>query len=828
MDYLNTVLKKSSLYPVLIIESLISDNHRRNLARFSALSVFLFLGLTFVVPDFDFISSFINKEATNSLAVRVWGIVMISLSFYLFSKAISFYFNSFYYLDDIVFNKYNPNDIYTFTVGRILLNVSSDGDLVRGFTTSEVGLEIMERAGISKQQIKTYLKDRVFNSVYRLPIKDNEIFKLIDLVKWLYENDSSFAGWLTENDVQLEELIGATNWVVFRIESCEYKKRWWSGSQLSRIPGIAKDWGFGNTYNLDKYSSDILSGLSSFSGVNSQAILDKEFSQLENILSKNNRANVLIVGETLAQSLELVWYLGRKIKAGEVLSSLDYKRPVLLDSASFISGFKTKSELEVSLLKIFDEATRAGNIILVFDNFFGFLAGLSHLNVDFFSLTSSYLSGNVIQIIGLVDSDFYHKLLETNPQLAEYFDKIFVDKMPIESIVKNLEETINQVEIKTGLFFTYPAVLAIAHSAENYFEDGSSGDRSVDLLSELLPWAKKQRIGIVGQEEVESFIRQKTDIPVGEITEVERNKLLNLEIELQKKVVGQTEAITAISNALRRSRTGIRNPKKPIGSFLFVGPTGVGKTETAKALASVFFDNEENMIRLDMSEYQASDSIERLIGSAQTGKTGILAGLIKEKPYGVVLLDEFEKSDKNVLNLFLQILDEGFFSDMNGRRINARNLIFVATSNAGAETLWKMIKEGEGIETSSIIDIIVQQGIFRPELLNRFDSIVLFSPLSEDQLEKIAGLMLAKLANRLKKQGIELIIDDYLTKAVARLGANNLFGARPMSRFIQDKIEQQIADEIIRGGVKSGSSLSFVLFEESELPKLAVNSTIGI
>lgn len=278
-----------------------------------------------------------------------------------------------------------------------------------------------------------------------------------------------------------------------------------------------------------------------------------------------------------------------------------------------------------------------------------------------------------------------------------------------------------------------------------------------------------------------------------------------------KKVIAQREAVFSVASAIRRSRAGIRNQNRPIGSFLFLGPTGVGKTETAKALASVFFNDEKNLLRLDMSEYQSEESLERLIGSIMNKNQGILSNLLREHPYGVLLLDEFEKTNKKVLNLFLQIIDEGYFTDAFGKKVIARNIIFIATSNAGADKIFEIITSGENLKNNKdkIISHIVKDGIFRPELINRFDATVLFHPLSKIDLLEIAKLMLKKVSGRLAEKGINLITDNSLIAFVVDNGYNPTFGARPMNRLIQDTIEEHLSDLIIRGELIGGKNISF-------------------
>jgi ATP-dependent Clp protease ATP-binding subunit ClpA len=289
-------------------------------------------------------------------------------------------------------------------------------------------------------------------------------------------------------------------------------------------------------------------------------------------------------------------------------------------------------------------------------------------------------------------------------------------------------------------------------------------------------------------------------------------------------VIGQEEALTVIANAMRRSRAGVRTMSKPIGTFLFLGPTGVGKTETAKALASVFFGNETAMGRIDMSEFQGEDGLSRMIGSMD-GTSGALPVLLKEQPYGVILLDEFEKTNSKVLDIFLQIFDEGIFHDAQGKKVNARNSIFIATSNAGADQIREAMKGGKDLETvkKEIIDKIIIQGKLKAELFNRFDGIILFHPLTTKEYTQIAEIMLKKLQKRLREKSINLVINDVVIQALLFHGIDPDFGARPMSRAVQEVVEQRVAEKIIAGKLLPGATLEFTL---EDFPELASAQTL--
>jgi len=334
-------------------------------------------------------------------------------------------------------------------------------------------------------------------------------------------------------------------------------------------------------------------------------------------------------------------------------------------------------------------------------------------------------------------------------------------------------------------------------------------NKAIDLLYELAGRAEKTQKRQLTRADVLEFVKAKTGIPTGTVSEDEKDKLINLEKILHERVIGQDEAVSAVANAMRRSRAGVSNPNRPIGSFLFMGPTGVGKTETTKALAQAFFGDDNRITRLDMSEYKAADAMPKLIGSFGANTPGVLSSMLREKPYGVLLLDEFEKASKEVVDLFLQVLDEGVFSDMRGKKVNARNMIIIATSNAGSDIIYDSVQRGEKLseKKSEIVDTIVKQGIFRPELLNRFDAVVLFQPIDNARLRDIAKLMLEKFRLRIQTRGIDLEVTDDLIDYLMKFGSDPKFGARPMNRAIQDVVEQKIADKIIKGVIKPGEKI---------------------
>ena len=632
-------------------------------------------------------------------------------------------------------------------------------------------------------------------------------FSYDDFIGAIFDQDTEFAGFLFGYSIQKKDLLAIVDWILEQQEIYRNAEWWWSENSINRIPGIGQDWSYGKAYQLLKYKKSLPPAPPERYEVHSSYGVD-ELKEIQSVLSRTREANAILVGNDNAGKLRIISVLEELILEGNVSNSLKHKEVVLLDVDLFVAENSIKEHFETEISGIMKNAISAGNIILVIEKMPSFIKSASLLGIDLPSLLESYLSSPHLQIIGLSDTESFHEVIEKNVLLMQYFEKIIVKEIDDSNTIKVLENELIRFE-NDGLFFTYPALVAIAESAERYFSDGVMPDKAIDLLMEIVPRLQSQKKQVVERNDIFAMIESKTGIPTSGVKVDEKDKLLHLEDILHKKIIGQDAAISTISNAVRRARSGLSSPNRPLGSFLFLGPTGVGKTETSKALNEIFFGKEGQIMRLDMSEYSSYEATSKLIGSFESGHPGVLSSMLREHQYGVLLLDEFEKTTKEVMNLFLQIIDEGFFSDGLGKKVNARNLIIIATSNAGSNLIWEEMKAGRDLVQSKdkIIDSVIHDGIFKPELLNRFDGVVIFHPLNVEHLKKIAALMLQKLHSRMAEKGIDLVIDQNLVDYVAKEGSDPQFGARPLNRVIQEKIEQIVAKKIIEGSIKQGSQL---------------------
>ena len=491
-------------------------------------------------------------------------------------------------------------------------------------------------------------------------------------------------------------------------------------------------------------------------------------------------------------------HLAKQIVAGDAPAALATKRLVLLDLTKLLSGVKTQGELAERVKAVFEEVSFARNVIIVIEEIHQLGMGEVGSTLNLYSLMQPYLEEDSFQFIGTTETESYSRILEKNGSFARLFRKVELEPASVSDTLKILEYRAIEAEKKDKIKVTFLALTAAIELSAKFVRDRVLPDSAISVLKESLTESVN---GWVTKSVIRRVISSRVKVPLMDIGNADKNKLLNLEEELHLRLIDQEQAVKSVADTLRRAATGLNEEGRPIGSFLFVGPTGVGKTELAKALAVVYFKTDV-FIRFDMSEYQNPESVVRLIGNF--GEGGLLTESIRNRPYALLLLDEFEKANEKILTLFLQVLEDGRLTDGAGRTVSFENTIIIATSNAGSLLIAQEIQQGKSME---IIDKQVNDEllkVFKPELVNRFDDVVIFKPLSQEDLEKIVKLKLSKLHNQLKTKGYLIDFDTALVEELAKKGFDPILGARPLRRLIQDTLEAQFSRLILQNQLTKG------------------------
>lgn len=622
---------------------------------------------------------------------------------------------------------------------------------------------------------------------------------------------------------------------------------------------------------------------------------DNEIERVIQILSRRTKNNPCLIGEPGVGKTAIAEGLAQKIVSGNVPEILKGKRVVTLDLASMVAGAKYRGEFEERLKKALAEIRKAGNIILFIDEMHTIIgAGAAEGAIDASSILKPLLARGEIQVIGATTLDEYKKHVEKDAALERRFQPIMVEQPSEEEAFEILKGIRDKYEAHHNVKITEEALKAAVELSHRYIPDRFLPDKAIDLIDEasskvrlksftippdlkemeenvqklrkdkeeairLQEFEKAARIrdkeqklkeeldkakaewhqnnqtrtDTVTEEEIAAVVSTWTGIPVSRLTQDESERLMNLESVLHKRVVGQDEAVKAVAKAIRRGRVGLKDPKRPIGSFIFLGPTGVGKTELTRALAEALFGDENVMIRIDMSEYMEKFTVSRLIGSppGYVGyeEGGQLTDKVRRKPYSVVLFDEIEKAHPDVFNILLQILEDGRLTDSQGRTVDFKNTVIVMTSNVGARLITEPKRVGFAPDTEPAANYEEMKKnvmgelkkAFRPEFLNRVDEIIVFHPLEEKHLREIVGIMLEQFAKRLEKNDIEVQVTDSVKDLIVKKGYDTVYGARPLRRSIQSMIEDRIAEEMLEGKVKNGDR---VLLDAKE-DKIAVTVT---
>ncbi len=646
-----------------------------------------------------------------------------------------------------------------------------------------------------------------------------------------------------------------------------------------------KQGSFNSTPTLNQYGTDLTKS-ASLGKLDPVIGRKNEIERVIQILSRRTKNNPCLIGEPGVGKTAVVEGLAEKIVQGDVPEVLKDKRVVTIDLSSMIAGAKYRGDFEERIKKALNEVKKAGDVILFIDEIHTIVgAGSAEGAIDAANILKPLLARGEIQLIGATTLNEYRKYIEKDSALERRFSPVTVNEPTHEETVEILKGIRDKYEAHHNIKITDEAINAAVELSSRYINDRFLPDKAIDLIDESASkirlssleepdsikelenkiskmnqekedavkvqkfeqaakirdevnklkdeldqeknkWKNKKTKAIpkLTEEDIAKTISSWTGIPAAKITQDENKKLKNLEKELHKRVIGQNEAVEAVAKAIKRSRVGLKNPNRPIGSFLFLGPTGVGKTELSKALAESLFGTEDAMIRIDMSEFMEPHSVAKLIG-APPGYVGFddggqLTEKIRRKPYSVILFDEIEKAHPDVMNMLLQILEDGRLTDSQGRTVNFKNTVIIMTSNIGARLITEKkslgfanaSEENENKEYEEIKKNVMAElkKELRPEFINRIDDIIVFHKLNDDEINSIIDLLLKNVEERLVEQGLNIKIDKSVKELIAKKGVDKEFGARPLRRAIQNIVEDKLAEEILDGNVKPGIEAKLV------------------
>lgn len=556
---------------------------------------------------------------------------------------------------------------------------------------------------------------------------------------------------------------------------------------------------------------------------------ETEIARVIEILGRRKKNNPMLIGEPGVGKSAIVEGIALRIAGGSISPALAKKRLISLDIALVVAGTKYRGDFEKRLKSIIKEASSNPDIILFIDEFHTIVgAGGAQGSLDAANILKPALASGELQCIGATTMDEFAKIVEKDGALDRRFQKIVVEPTDIQQSITILENLKPNYEDFHKVTYSDEAIEACVRLTDRYITDKSLPDKAIDALDEAgsmirLNLTKDKRTGnIVDAEDIATVVSKMTGIPVNKVAESEGNRIMKMKGRLQSRIIGQDDAIEKVVRAIQRNRAGLKDPNRPIGTFLFFGPTGVGKTQLAKCLAEYLFDSQENMVRIDMSEYMEKFTVSRLVG-APPGYVGYeeggqLSERVRRKPYCVVLLDEIEKAHPDIFNILLQVLDEGRLTDSNGRVVSFRNTIVIMTSNVGSRELDEY-GSGVGFATSgkivsknrqSVLEKAIRKS-FPPEFINRVDERIFFNALTKEDIEKIIDIELKDLRSRAEEAGYKLVVTPSAKRFIADAGFDPAFGARPLKRAVMKYVEDPvsefiISDRILQGRRKKGSS----------------------
>ena len=624
---------------------------------------------------------------------------------------------------------------------------------------------------------------------------------------------------LAQMHLEYDDLVAGVKWYdhILALASDTTKPR--------RTGGVARDWSFGYTPLLKRFGQNL--SLSGGSGFTSQLGSHmRALDQLVEAMSSGGRQNAAVVGAVgVGKTTLLHAFADRLMDADATIpSSLKFRQVYLLDSSALISAAPGRGELEGLVMRVLGEAYSAKNIIICLDNaqlFFEEGVG----SVDLTNVLLPILEAGNLRVILTMDEQRLLQIGQRNPGLINALNRIMLAPATREDTIAVMQDQLILTEYRRKVIYMYQSLAEAYRLSERYIHDIEMPGRALKLLETAASYGEGGKI--VTANSVQQAIEQTMNVKVGTAdAAAERETLLNLEDKIHERMINQKRAVQVVSDALRRARAGVRNQDRPIGTFLFLGPTGVGKTELAKALADVYFGGEDRMVRLDLNEYVTLDDVARLIADGADDPNSLTAQVMKQ-PFSVILLDEIEKAHPNVLTTLLQLLDEGILRDIKNREVSFRDAIVIATSNAGADKIRSYIDQGYNPEQfeAQFLDELISSNQFRPEFLNRFDEIVTFTPLGKQELLQVIDLMIAGVNKTLALQKVSVEVAEDAKLYLVDKGYDPRLGARPMRRVVQRAVENTVAKEMLGGNVTPGTTMQISLEQVQSMLGAEVNAT---
>ncbi len=691
---------------------------------------------------------------------------------------------------------YNTPSI-TYDVSKV--TYTQETDITRAFLQSTFGQQIYARSELQQEQVETWLQGkRKHVSLAVLTVSDHETTTLADLVDAILLHDDTFVTFLRSAGITPDVFQGAARLVLERYYEKKRQERWWGRDNLSRRGSLGRELTLGAWRDYVPYTESVALSEDPVS----EEIVHR-LTSIEKILQARRDSNIVIIAPDATIGEELMSTLQHRFVSGTALGAINAMSLITIEHERIVLEKHDTVSIEMTLREILTEATRAGNMTIVINDIGRINTYYARYGVQFLHIIEEFLTADRLHVIITTTPQEYGVLKQDALAILKRCQELIIEPATEEIILKDLISKVSQYETSHKVICSYQALMAIIRTTRTYSEPTIESGRR--FLREVIALNSNQPI--ITESLALDTLNQRYGLPVGTIQATEKNVLLSLEPLLHQQIVGQDRAISALANTLRRMRAQLHTEGRPFASFLFLGPSGVGKTETAKALALLYYGSNSHLIRLDMSEYSDENSVTRLIGSLE--QPSQFEAHLLSVTEGILLLDEFEKAHHTVQTLFLQMLDEGLLTSYTGSTINCKRFIIIATSNAGSDLIAKTTDKRalSPVLDSDVISHIIGKRLLPTELIGRFDEVILFDALTTDDEITIAHQIITDITYRIEDKGFVLRVDPTVVPLLVHQYHDARFGARPIRHAIEHVIEDIIAKHIIRGDVRPGDTI---------------------